>query len=67
MFTKYGKTVVAVLLAVAYAIQAAITDGTVTTSEYVGIGLALLGAFGVYQAPAITNTTPNDDESRRVL
>lgn len=51
MIGKYAKTVVAVLLGVGYAAQAAIVDGTITNTEWVGIGLAVLTAVGVYAAP----------------
>lgn len=51
MIGKYAKTIVAAVLAAAYALQAAITDDVVTSSEWVGIGLAVLTTFGVYVVP----------------
>lgn len=56
MIKKYAKTVVATVIAVAYALQAALTDDTVTSSEWVGIGLALLTALGVWAVPNATST-----------
>lgn len=47
----YAKTIVAVVLAAAYALQAALSDDTVTTTEWVGIGLAVLTALGVWAIP----------------
>lgn len=48
---SYAKTIVAGVLAAAYALQAALTDDTVTTSEWVGIVLAVLTTLGVYVVP----------------
>ena len=48
---SYAKTIVAAVLAAAYALQAALTDDVVTTSEWVGIGLAVLTVFGVWAVP----------------
>lgn len=48
---SYAKTIVAAILAAAYAFQAAITDDTVTTTEWIGIGLAVLTVLGVYVTP----------------
>jgi hypothetical protein len=56
----YAKTVVAAVVAGATAVGAAITDSTITGSEWVAIGLAVLTALGVYavpNAPAKTSTT----------
>jgi len=47
----YAKTIVAVVLAAAYALQAALSDDTVTTTEWIGIGLAVLTALGVWAIP----------------
>lgn len=47
----YAKSIVAGVIAVAYVVQAAISDGVVTSSEGVGIGLAVLTALGVYAVP----------------
>jgi hypothetical protein len=51
---SYAKTIVAGVLAAAYTLQAALTDDTVTTTEWVGIGLAVLTALGVYITPNST-------------
>jgi hypothetical protein len=48
---SYAKTIVAAVLAAAYTLQAALADDTVTTTEGVGIGLAVLTALGVYAVP----------------
>lgn len=47
----YAKTVVATVIAGATAVGAAITDNTITGTEWVGIGLAVLTALGVYAVP----------------
>lgn len=59
MFSKipeYWKGVIASLGAIAYAVQAAVTDGNISDQEKVTIGLAVLVALGVIfkrnQAPA---------------
>ena len=49
--SPYWKGVVAGLGPVVYAIQAAVTDGGVTGSEGIGIGIAVLVALGVYAVP----------------
>ena len=46
----YTKTIVAAATAVTMAIQSAMGDG-ITTAEWWQIGVALLGALGVYAAP----------------
>jgi hypothetical protein len=46
----YWKTVAAAVAAGAIAVQAALSDSTITTAEWVTIGLAVLGALGVYAA-----------------
>jgi hypothetical protein len=48
---RYAKTGVAVVLAGAYALQAALSDGTVTNTEWLGIGTAALIALGVFTVP----------------
>lgn len=48
---KYAKFVVAALAAGLVALQTAITDDKVTTSEWVTIVLAGLGAVGVWLVP----------------
>lgn len=47
---KYWKAVAATVAAGAIAAQAAITDDVITSGEWVTIGLAVLGALGVYAA-----------------
>jgi hypothetical protein len=49
--SPYAKFVVAALAAAAVALQAAISDGTVTSSEWVGVGIAALAALGVWAVP----------------
>ena len=49
--SKYAKLVVAALAAGAVALNAAVTDGTITNGEWVTIGLAVLGALGVWAVP----------------
>lgn len=44
----YAKAVVAFLTPVLLAVQAAVTDGHITQSEGVGVGVAALLALGVY-------------------
>lgn len=45
----YAKSIFAALGAVAVVIQAALTDGTITTEEWGQIVVAVLVAAGVYQ------------------
>lgn len=52
---KYAKTIVAAVLGGGYALQAALSDDTITNTEWVGIGLAVLIALGVWAVP---NETP---------
>jgi hypothetical protein len=47
----YMKTVVAVLIAGLTVAASAITDDTITSAEWVQVGLACLGALGVYLVP----------------
>lgn len=54
----YAKTVVAATIAGLTALQAAISDDTVTRSEWVAIGLATLTAIGVFFWP---NKTADSD------
>jgi hypothetical protein len=51
----YGKSWVAILYAVAIALQAALSDRTVTLVEAVQIGIALVTAAGVYMVPLTSN------------
>ncbi len=48
---SYVKTIVAVVGAAVVAVQAAITDGSITPSEAVQVALAVLAALGVYALP----------------
>ncbi|WUI02119.1 hypothetical protein OHR68_10015 [Spirillospora sp. NBC_00431] len=48
---RYAKTVVAGVLAGAYALQAALSDDTVTNTEWFAIGTAVLIAIGVLAVP----------------
>ncbi len=52
---KYAKFIVAALAAGLVAAQTAITDGTITTAEWVTIVLAALGALGVWLIPNKTD------------
>jgi hypothetical protein len=51
VISRYAKTCVAALLAGAYALQAALSDGQVTNTEWLGIGTAALIALGVFAVP----------------
>lgn len=57
MVKKYAKGIVAFLAAAAGFAVAAISDGTITPAEWLGIALAGLGAVGVV-------VVPNKDERR---
>jgi hypothetical protein len=48
---KYAKTVASAVAAGAVALVAALTDNSVSPGEWVTIGLAVLGAVGVYAVP----------------
>lgn len=48
---KYAKFIVAALIAGAVALQAALTDDHVTNTEWLTIGIAVLGALGVWAVP----------------
>lgn len=58
----YAKSVVAALLAGAYALQAAISDENVTNTEWVAIGIAVLTAVGVYAVPNRPYPDPDNPE-----
>lgn len=49
--SKYWKGVVAGLSPVLIAIQSAVTDDQITSSEWVAIGIAVLTAVGVISVP----------------
>jgi hypothetical protein len=52
---RYAKFIVAALTAGLIALQTAITDDRITTSEWVTIALAVLGAIGVVIVPNKTD------------
>jgi hypothetical protein len=45
---EYWKAIVAVVGAVAVVVQSALTDGTITSAEWVTIAIAAVTAVGVY-------------------
>jgi len=55
---KYAKFAVAAAMAGLTALAAAITDDHVTNAEWIAIGLAVLGALGVWAVPN-KPSTPN--------
>ncbi|MGH3673655.1 MAG: hypothetical protein ACRDSH_24000 [Pseudonocardiaceae bacterium] len=56
---SYAKAIVAVAAAAAVALQAALTDGSITPQEWVTIATAVLSALGVYLVP---NSNPAKPE-----
>lgn len=48
---EYAKTIVAVVMAALVALQTALTDGGVSSQEWITIALAGLGALGVLAVP----------------
>lgn len=48
---EYAKTIVAVVMAALVALQTALTDGGVSSQEWITIALAALGALGVLAVP----------------
>lgn len=48
---RYAKAIVAALVPILLAVQAALSDNAITQSEWVAILLAALGAVGVWAAP----------------
>jgi hypothetical protein len=48
---EYAKTIVAVVMAALVALQTALTDGGVSSQEWITIALAALGAIGVLAVP----------------
>lgn len=57
---KYLKTVVAVATAALVSAQSAVSDGVVTTSEWINITLVAIGAFGVW----FVENAPSTDAGR---
>lgn len=55
---SYAKTIVAAAAGGVYALQAAISDDVVTSTEWVGIGLAVLTTLGVYVVPNARTSDP---------
>lgn len=49
--SAYAKTIAAAIATAAITLQVVMSDGTVTTSEWITVGLAALGALGVYAVP----------------
>ena len=56
--SQYVKTVVAALAAGAVVLNAAVSDSVITNNEWVTIGLAVLGALGVYALPNAPKPAP---------
>lgn len=54
----YAKFVAAAAATGLVTLQLAITDDTVTKTEWITIGLAVLGSLGVYAIPNKTDTRP---------
>ncbi len=54
--SAYAKAIVATVIAALIALQAALTDGGVDSSEWVKIALAAMGVLTVYLVP----NTPSD-------
>jgi hypothetical protein len=48
---EYAKAIVAVVVAALVALQTALTDGGVSSQEWITIALAALGALGVWAVP----------------
>lgn len=59
---RYAKFLVAAAMAALVAVQTAITDDRITTSEWVTIGLAALAAVGVWLVP---NKPPAEEPEPR--
>jgi hypothetical protein len=53
--SKVAKTIVAAAGAAVTALTAAMSDGTVSTSEAIMVALAVLTAFGIYVVPNSTD------------
>ena len=54
--SKYAKFIVAAVSAGLVALTVALTDDKVTAGEWVTIGLAVVGALGVFAVPNKTAT-----------
>lgn len=55
---RYGKTAIACLVLGATALQAALSDDTVTPQEWLAIAIVALGPVGVFFAPYIPARPP---------
>lgn len=53
---KYAKFIAALVATGLIALQVAITDGTVTKSEWITIALAVVGTITVYAVPNKTDS-----------
>jgi hypothetical protein len=62
-FSKYAKTAVSAVAAGAVALTAALTDSSVSPGEWVTIGLAVLGALGVYAIPNAPAAKPDRQQT----
>ncbi len=49
----YAKSLLAVLVTGIYAVVAALTDNTISTVEWISVGIALSGAAAVFTAPNV--------------
>lgn len=49
----YAKSLLAVLVTGVYAIVAALTDNSISTVEWINVGIALAGAAAVFTAPNV--------------
>lgn len=57
---EYAKTIVAAVVAGGTVLASAITDNSISGTEWVGIGLAVLTALGVYAVPNAPASKPRD-------
>lgn len=62
---RYAKFIVAAVIAGGVALQAALTDGHVTNAEWLTIGIAVLGALGVWAIPNAPAVNPPADGAVR--
>jgi len=63
---KYGKMIVAALIAVAGGVGAAVVDGSgVSQAEWLGVAVALLSGLGVYVAPNAASSDPVDPATNK--
>jgi hypothetical protein len=62
---EYAKTIVAVVMAALVALQTALTDGGVSSQEWITIALAALGALGVLAVPNAITAKQRREHVRR--